>query len=310
MNDYVYDVNDIKRKLKSLRERKGLTQQDFVDKFKEKTGLIVARPTVATWENINDKKGTLPSLAMLVDLCNFYKCDISYFFERKGEIISEETDKIATLLNTSERTVETLRDCDSYGAFLDKFIKNISKESVEAINNNENYWFLINDFLTSNSFEELANRTQQLVVNNVIDGAVKTVFTNKFLKNLKKYFDEFYFSEFPTEMTKTNFTKFLCKKIPSENFNSEEFVESNFLEEGKNCIYNLCEDFSAFSQNEQYALIIDFISDIAYDFFEKEKRIEVSVGRLRDIMYSLLMETIKNESNKIKKDLKNNPKKL
>lgn len=301
MTDYVFKVNDIKRKLKSLRESKGYKQQEFVDKFKEKTGLIVARPTVSTWENINDKKGTLPSLAMLVDLCNFYKCDISYFFERKGEIISEETDKIATLLNTSERTVETLRDCDSYGAFLDKFIKNISKESVEAINNNENYWFLINNFLTSNSFEELANRTQQLVVNNVIDGAVKTIFTNKFLKNLKKYFDEFYFSEFPTEMTKTNFTKFLCKKIPSENFNSEEFVESNFLEEGKNCIYNLCEDFSAFSQNEQYALIIDFISDIAYDFFEKEKRIEVSVGRLRNIMYSLLMETIKNESNKIKK---------
>lgn len=310
MTDYVFKVNDIKKKLKSLRERKGLTQQDFVDKFKEKTGLIVARPTVATWENINDKKGTLPSLAMLVDLCNFYKCDISYFFERKGEIISEETDKIATLLNTSERTVETLRDCSSYGVFLDKFIKNISKESVEAINNNENYWSLINNFLTSNSFEELANRTQQLVVNNVIDSAVKTVFTNKFLKNLKKFFDEFYFSEFPTEMTKTNFTKFLCKKIPSENFNSEEFVESNFLEEGKNCIYNLCEDFSAFSQNEQYALIIDFISDIAYDFFEKEKRIEVSVGRLRDIMYSMLMETIKNESNKIKKDLKNNANKL
>lgn len=309
MNDYVYDVNDIKRKLKSLRESKGYKQQEFVDKFKEKTGLIVARPTVATWENINDKKGTLPSLATIVDLCNFYKCDISYFFKRKG-VISEETDKIATLLNTSERTVETLRDCSSYGVFLDKFIKNISKESVEAINNNENYWFLINNFLTSNFFEELANRTQQLVVNNVIDGAVKTIFTNKFLKNLKKYFDEFYFSEFPTEMTKTNFTKFLCKKIPSENFNSEEFVESNFLEEGKNCIYNLCEDFSAFSQNEQYALIIDFISDITYDFFEKEKRIEVSVGRLRDIMYSLLMETIKNESNKIKKDLKNNAKKL
>ena len=194
---------------------------------------------------------------------NLFISYISYFFKRKG-VISEETDKIATLLNTSERTVETLRDCDSYGAFLDKFIKNISKESVEAINNNENYWFLINNFLTSNSFEELANRTQQLVVNNVIDGAVKTIFTNKFLKNLKKYFDEFYFSEFPTEMTKTNFTKFLCKKIPSENFNSEEFVESNFLEEGKNCIYNLCEDFSAFSQNEQYALIIDFISSIIF----------------------------------------------
>ena len=246
---------------------------------------------------------------MLVDLCNFYKCDISYFFERKG-VISEETDKIATLLNTSERTVETLRDCSSYGAFLDKFIKNISKESVEAINNNENYWFLINDFLASNSFEELANRTQQLVVNNVIDGAVKTIFTNKFLKNLKKYFDEFYFSEFPTEMTKTNFTKFLCNKIPFENFNSDEFVESNFLEEGKNCIYNLCEDFSALPQNGQYNLIVDFISDVSYDFFEKEKRIEVSVGRLRDIMYSMLMETIKNESNKIKKDLKNNANKL
>lgn len=309
MNDYVYDVDDIKGKLKELRIRRGLTQQDFVDKFKEKTGLIVARPTVATWENINDKKGTLPSLAMIVDLCNFYKCDISYFFKRKG-VISEETDKIATLLNTSERTVETLRDCSSYGVFLDKFIKNISKESVEAINNNENYWFLINNFLTSNFFEELANRTQQLVVNNVIDGAVKTIFTNKFLKNLKKYFDEFYFSEFPTEMTKTNFTKFLCKKNPSENFNSEEFVESNFLEEGKNCIYNLCEDFSALPQNGQYNLIVDFISDVSYDYFEKEKRIEVSVGRLRDIIYSLLMETIKNESNKIKKDLKNNAKKL
>lgn len=204
MTNYVYDVNDIKEKLKKLRNSKGLTQQGLVDEFKKEIGIIVARETVATWENLKDRKRTLPSLAMLVDLCNFYKCDMSYFFERKN-VISEETDKIANLLNTSERTVETLRDCSSYGAFLDKFIKNISKESVEAINNNENYWFLINDFLTSNSFEELANRTQQLVVNNVIDGAVKTIFTNKFLKNLKKYFDEFYFSEFPTEMTKTNF---------------------------------------------------------------------------------------------------------
>ena len=135
MTDYVYDVDDIKGKLKELRKRKGLTQQGFVDDFKQKTGIIVARETVATWENLNDKKRTLPSLVMLVDLCNFYKCDISYFFKRKG-VISAETDKIATLLNTSERTVETLRDCSSYGVFLDKFIKNISKESVEAINNN------------------------------------------------------------------------------------------------------------------------------------------------------------------------------
>ena len=71
MTDYVYDVDDIKGKLKKLRNSKGLTQQGFVDEFKKEKGIIVARETVATWENLNDKKRTLPSLAMLVDLCNY-----------------------------------------------------------------------------------------------------------------------------------------------------------------------------------------------------------------------------------------------
>lgn len=36
MTDYVYDVDDIKGKLKKLRNSKGLTQQGFVDEFKKK----------------------------------------------------------------------------------------------------------------------------------------------------------------------------------------------------------------------------------------------------------------------------------
>ena len=56
MTDYVYDVDDIKGKLKKLRNSKGLTQQGFVDEFKKETGIIVARETVATWENLKDKK--------------------------------------------------------------------------------------------------------------------------------------------------------------------------------------------------------------------------------------------------------------
>ena len=43
MNDYVYDVDDIKGKLKELRIRRGLTQQDFVDKFKEKKHYEIIR---------------------------------------------------------------------------------------------------------------------------------------------------------------------------------------------------------------------------------------------------------------------------
>ena len=56
MTDYVYDVDDIKGKLKELRKSKGLTQQRFVYEFKKEKGIIVARETVATWENLNDKK--------------------------------------------------------------------------------------------------------------------------------------------------------------------------------------------------------------------------------------------------------------
>lgn len=274
---YTFDEKKIKSKLVKLRKENKDTQETFAKKLSAKMGGIeISRTTVATWET--DKNQTVPKYDYLINICNMYDCDVNYFFE-VNSVKSKEIKEVAALLHISEKSVEILKDNSNYGDMLDCLINN-------------------------DSFDSFVNRINQLTAYSVVDDAITTVFTESYCKKLKQFFDEYYFSEFPMEVSKENFRKFLLTKISSNKFNPEKYIERKFLEEGKNCVYNQCDDFSALSKLEKYDLIINFISDVGYDHFDAKKKVENSEFRLQGIMSLFIKDVIEKESNKIRENLK------
>lgn len=274
---YTFDEKKIKSKLVKLRKENKDTQEAFAKKLSAKMGGIeISRTTVATWET--DKNQTVPKYDYLINICNMYDCDVNYFFE-EDSVKSKEIKEVADLLHISEKSVEILKDNSNYGAMLDCLINN-------------------------DSFDSFVNRINQLTVYSVVDDAITTIFTESYCKKLKQFFDEYYYSEFPMEVSKENFRKFLLTKISSNKFNPEKYIERNFLEEGKNCVYNQCDDFSTLPKLEKYDLIINFISDVGYDHFDGKKKVENSEFRLQGIMALLIKDVIEKESKKIRENLK------
>lgn len=274
---YTFDEKKIKSKLVKLRKENKDTQETFAKKLSAKMGGIeISRTTVATWET--DKNQTVPKYDYLINICNMYDCDVNHFFE-DDSVKSKEIKEVADLLHISEKSVEILKDNSNYGAMLDCLINN-------------------------DSFDSFVNRINQLTVYSVVDDAITTIFTESYCKKLKQFFDEYYYSEFPMEVSKENFRKFLLTKISSNKFNPEKYIERNFLEEGKNCVYNQCDDFSALPKLEKYDLIINFISDVGYDHFDGKKKVENSEFRLQGIMSLFIKDIIEKESNKIRENLK------
>ena len=262
---YTFDEKKIKSKLVKLRKENKDTQETFAKKLSAKMGGIeISRTTVATWET--DKNQTVPKYDYLINICNMYDCDVNYFFE-DDSVKSKEIKEVADLLHISEKSVEILKDNSNYGNMLDCLINN-------------------------DSFDSFVNRINQLTAYSVVDDAITTVFTESYCKKLKQFFDEYYFSEFPMEVSKENFRKFLLTKISSNKFNPEKYIERKFLEEGKNCVYNQCDDFSALSKLEKYDLIINFISDVGYDHFDAKKKVENSEFRLQGIMSLFIKDVI------------------
>ena len=279
MDKYTFDEIKIKGKLVKLRKDNNDTQETFAEKLSEKMGGIeISRTTVATWETTKNK--TVPKYDYLINICNMYDCDVNYFFE-DNLVKSKEIKEVADLVHISENSVELLKNNNNYGAMLDSLIKN-------------------------ELFGDFVNRINQLTVYSVVDDAITTIFTESYRKRLKLFFDEYYFSEFPMEVSKENFRKFLLTKIPNDKFNPEKYLERNFFEEGKNCVYNQCDDFSALSKIEKYDLIIDFISDVGYDHFDAKKKVENSEFRLQGIMSLFIKDVIEKESNKIRKNISEN----
>lgn len=68
-------------KIKELRNRKGLYQQELADKMN------VSKSTIAMWET-NKRE---PNSEMLIALANFFECSTDYLMGRDVKFNSEET---------------------------------------------------------------------------------------------------------------------------------------------------------------------------------------------------------------------------
>lgn len=68
-------------KIKELRNKKGLYQQELADIMN------VSKSTIAMWET-NKRE---PSSEMLIALANFFECSTDYLMGRNGKFNSDET---------------------------------------------------------------------------------------------------------------------------------------------------------------------------------------------------------------------------
>ena len=283
MSKYVFDTKQIKKRLKCLRYypdgRRKYTQNEVAKaiKIKNDDNKDTSRTTVTAWENYGNE--TIPDTRTLVDLCNFYDCDLDYIFS-KTDVISSDIKSTVDTLHISEKSIKTLRNNKEYGQLLDKIINN-------------------------KIFGEISNRVHQLALNKVLDDVITTCFNKNFEYKIENIFNEYYFSVFPYNMSQEKYSEYIKNSIPySTEFNPEKFIEDNFLDDGKNFIRNKSDNFSSLSKSEQYEIIISSIADISYDYYISQNLAELSKQKLDLMLSELLQDAINMDTAEIKSSLK------
>lgn len=96
-----YDTNSIVDRLKELRKREHITQQDLANK------LSVNRTLVVAWENPKHK--AFPSLDQMLQLCNIYGCELSYLLCEQ-ECTVKDIQAIQDYTGLSEPSIRLLHD--------------------------------------------------------------------------------------------------------------------------------------------------------------------------------------------------------
>ncbi len=283
MSKYIFNTEQIKSRLKSLRffpdgKKKKYTQKDVAKALHIiNNNNFTGRTAVTAWEN--PKNQTLPDIETLIDLCNFYGCDLDYIF-CKTDVISSDVKAIAETLHISEQCINTLKDNQDFGK-------------------------LINNIINNSLFFEIVQRAHQLALNKVFYDVITTCFNKNFEYKIQNIFNSYYFSVFPFDMSQKKYCEYIKNSIPySEEFNPVEFIQDNFLADGKQFVKNKSDNFLSLSKLEQYEIIIFSISEISYDYYISRNLAELSKQKLDMILSEILQDAINIETNEIKAKLK------
>lgn len=276
MDNYKFDIDIIKARLKEMRKSKNLTQVQLAEKLHRGTG--TSRTAVTTWETNNK---TLPDIHTMMDICNILDYDLDYLVG-KTNIKSKDYQTISEVLHISEESIDILKDNSVYGSFL-------------------------NNIISNKIFGEIIIRANQLAMNKVLDDVIRNSFTQNFENKIRKIFNEYYFSVFPSDMSQESYCKYIKKLVPySDEFSPIKFIEDNFREEGKAFIFNSNDDFSSLCKSAQYEIIISSIADISYDYFISQNVVELSKQKIDLMLSDLLQSAINKETEEIKLRIKKN----
>ena len=292
---YSYDNKEIKKRLKKVREKANLTQNELAKRLGKSAGVTedridkngkiktkdTGRTVVTTWESNNND--TLPKLPDLIKICNLFTLDMDFLLGA-SDIESQDIKTITDTVHISKKTINTLKKHSEYGTILDS---------------------MVNDEL----FDEISNRIKQLGRSFVLEDVITTSFHSEFISFIHKKFDDFYYSTFPMDISKESYVRYLMKQIPfDKEFDPIDFIEQYFLCEGKHFIYNLFEngmdEFYKLKSYEKYNVIISSIAEISYDYFMSLQSIELSKQRLNSMFADIINNAIKQETEKIKANMR------
>lgn len=278
---YTFNLEEIKTRLKKLRNDKGITQVELAKAIYVNAGTGTGRTTITTWESQTNQ--IIPDLRKLIDLCNYFEVDMNYILGWTE--IKSDTHQIATRLQLSEATVMKLTNNPEYGSIVDG---------------------LASDTLIS----EVVYRTRQLGNSLVLEDVINTSFKKSFIVKIRRLFEDYYYSAFPMDMAPHGFEEYLIRKMPySQDFDPQKYLEDNFLEDGEAFVGNKFENYGEAEPCEQHHMIISAIVDICYDYFISTQVIALSKQRLYNTIATVFDNIIEKEAKSIKESIKDNVKK-
>lgn len=105
-NYYSYNVVDLKKRLRELRKKNNLTQNELAEILSSENGSISAR-TLNNYEDpLNE---SVPDMKNLIKYCNYFKCDMDYLFG-KLDNKTHDIDFICEYTGLNEIAIDLLHD--------------------------------------------------------------------------------------------------------------------------------------------------------------------------------------------------------
>ena len=274
MNKYVFNLENIKERLKSLRQSRGDTQVKVAEGIHVDTG--TSRTTITTWENKSNQ--VLPDIRKFIDLCNYFEVDMDYILGRTN-VKSYETKTVSEMLNISETVVNDLKHNLEYGKIIDSF-------------------------LSDELLPEIVRRIHQLGNSFVLEDIITTTLKKDLIDKIHRLFDKYYYNAFPMDMSSQGFEEYLICKIPyTQKFNPQKYIQDNFFEDGKTFIYNKFDNYHKANAYEKYRMIISSIVDICYDYFMSTQVIALSKQRLYNTISTVFENIIEEEATVIRENM-------
>lgn len=112
---------NIAEKLKKLREEKGLSQQQLIDKLYKEQGEKIAISSIRNYEN--DKSPRVPQGTILLALSRFYDVSLEYLLDDNITAKSTKNISVSKELGLSDKTIENIKDINKqYRNMFDDFL--------------------------------------------------------------------------------------------------------------------------------------------------------------------------------------------
>lgn len=222
-----------KERLKNARIEKGYSQQEFAEALGG-----YDRSKVANWEST--KGTTIPKSQDIPIICKLLDVDPNYLFGVSD--FKSATDKtISERINLSTNSVKALSDDLQVGRFID---------------------FLI----TSEHFNELIKKINQICVHGFFSESLERVFSPNAIKQLQKAFLHFSQRVFPIEMNENSFIPYVEKVFPwnPEKETLEEFLHAIVINERYYDMLKSNPDFMDLSKSQKYDALISDISRASF----------------------------------------------
>lgn len=115
---------NIAEKLRKLREEKGLSQQQLIDKLYKEQGEKIAISSVRNYEN--DKAPRVPQGKILLALSRFYDVSLEYLLDDSITAKTTNNISISKELGVCDETIQNIKDINKqYRNMLDDFLSSV-----------------------------------------------------------------------------------------------------------------------------------------------------------------------------------------
>lgn len=259
MGIHTFENDENKNKyLSRLVEARGdKSQQDLAN---DHAYPIFTHATISKYE----KGKAYPTIDNFIDMCDYYDKDPNYLLGF-SDVDSVLHKKLSEHLHISAPSILILKNSPYAGK-------------------------LVNILLSQSIYDTIDQQIRWLSHHKRLQEVLETAFRQQLIDKLRNLFNDYYENTPPMNYSEENFVTYIRKHnlLFKGYASAEEFIDKYFLDEGKNFIYNGCENFADMSRAEQFEEISNVLSFYAFHTFMHEPHIE----KLRERLAANIMKAI------------------